>query len=60
VIDQIFKYTALINTIVAGIFSFLTLYGGFWITGATFAALAVSSILCYRALALLEKELDYE
>lgn len=56
-IDKIFKYGALVNATVAGVMAILTLYGGFWVSGATFVALTVLSIYNYR---LLEKELDNE
>ena len=59
-IDQIFKYGALVNATVAGVMAILTLYGGFWISGATFVALTMLSIYNYRAMTLLEKELDNE
>jgi membrane protein implicated in regulation of membrane protease activity len=59
-IDQIFKYAVLLNALVAAVMAFLTLYGGFWVSGATFVALTVLSIYNYRALTLLEKELDNE
>jgi hypothetical protein len=59
-INQIFKYGTLVNAAVAGVIAVLTLYGGFWLGGSLFVALTMLSIFNYRAMILLEKELDNE